>query len=54
MTPEEKYGAKIFGTAIAVVILWIVVLAFGPRVINSIKALDDGPAHRPSDWQRRK
>jgi hypothetical protein len=52
VTPEDKSSAKIAGAMLAIAFLSLLVLCFGPRAIDAFRALDDGPAHKPSEWRR--
>lgn len=50
---EAKLAGAFLGVGFALVLIMIAMAVFGPRVINAIRALDDGPAHPPSAYERR-
>lgn len=53
MTPEDKYGAKLFGSAIAIIVLMIIAAVFVVPWVASL--IDDGHrAYPPSAYERRR
>lgn len=52
MTPEEKYGAKLLGSAIAIIVLMIVAILVAPKIAA---LLEDGHrAYPPSAYDSRR
>jgi hypothetical protein len=51
MNVADKASAKIAGALLAIAVLSFLVICFGPRIIRSLRSLEDGPAHRPSEWR---